>query len=862
MSHSEELAELCHSEEMAAVLLQTAPAVLMNVDSTGSHRGVDYTASAAELFGALLVVALILSLPAAAALYARWPEGKQTWKPRAASDINSTILSCYLLAFCSLALGILGWTVFIEMDYITGNTSAGLHGEAQFANENVIGFAAALYLGPVVGLLTLTATGLMLSQPSFSISEGAKIGWLFLLVAGSGAATVVGAQMCWSILSCGILGCTGEYANDGTKLNGIGLWIFWLSAGFTLVFATILAKRVFGEQAPAASLVVGQAPSSSPQPTLESQVRRQRTIRLAAALSLALVVIPFLWMLTALLPNSFKSWKTSTVLETMAATESLAEDSNSWLKTINIRLSADYNLKAYPDTVLFYGFLEVLALMAAASAACPPLEKLLGSRHHPGGVSLGEGLTLVLFAIMLVFWFVYWIQSHSWHYAKEMMNFPVWEEVFSRTFGLTAVLFMALNMLPACKNSLWHEALGISWERGLWTHRWLGGATVVFMLLHILTMFLHYYEMGTFPYDAVHLHQFYPINHNGVSTAGLPDYDNWTISTQMLVSYPALFIFGVLPLFRNQGWELFKFTHFFFLVLIPSTLVHAESSWYFLIGGIAFYLIDSGVRFVSVTSPTAVLLSAKTYEAEGGVVELQINKAHPFPGQFAWVNVPAVSTWEWHPFSLASSPYDGTSKLCIKNMGKGTFTDKLYQLVHKGDASALTVQLDGAYGPMFDPADHGAFLLIGGGIGITQVHSTLRTLSQMAVRKELPASLKMVRLIWIGRSPELFRVLDDSIGQCLQAKYPAGSPKFSVTLYATADAPSHTSFAAPLKKGRPSFRQIYAEAEVDLAALQPNTHPFGTIFVQACGPAAMVSAAEEAAANSRTLVFDSALFRL
>jgi hypothetical protein len=163
---------------------------------------------------------------------------------------------------------------------------------------------------------------------------------------------------------------------------------------------------------------------------------------------------------------------------------------------------------------------------------------------------------------------------------------------------------------------------------------------------------------------------------------------------------------------------------------------------------------------------------------------------------------------------------------------------------------------------MFDPADHAAFLLVAGGIGITQPLSTLRTLSQMAAREELPTSLKMVRLIWIGRSTELFRVLDDSIRQCLQAEYPTGSPKFSVTLYATADEPAQASLSAPLKKGRPSFPQIYSEAEVDLTALQPSAGPDGTIFVQACGPAVMVSAAEEASAGNGRLVFDSALFRL
>jgi len=68
--------------------------------------------------------------------------------------------------------------------------------------------------------------------------------------------------------------------------------------------------------------------------------------------------------------------------------------------------------------------------------------------------------------------------------------------------------------------------------------------------------------------------------------------------------------------------------------------------------------------------------------------------------------------------------------------------------------------------------------------------------------------------------------------------------------------------SAPLIRGRPSFPQIYAEAGVDLAALRPSAGPESTIFVQACGPAAMVSAAEEAAAGNGRLVFDSALFRL
>lgn len=28
------------------------------------------------------------------------------------------------------------------------------------------------------------------------------------------------------------------------------------------------------------------------------------------------------------------------------------------------------------------------------------------------------------------------------------------------------------------------------------------------------------------------------------------------------------------------------------------------------------------------------------------------------PGQYAFINVPAISPWEWHPFSLTSAPSD------------------------------------------------------------------------------------------------------------------------------------------------------------------------------------------------------------
>ena len=49
------------------------------------------------------------------------------------------------------------------------------------------------------------------------------------------------------------------------------------------------------------------------------------------------------------------------------------------------------------------------------------------------------------------------------------------------------------------------------------------------------------------------------------------------------------------------------------------------------------------------------------------------------PGQYAFINVPSVSRFQWHPFSIASSPLNKYIIFMIKRNGDwtGKFIDKL-----------------------------------------------------------------------------------------------------------------------------------------------------------------------------------------
>lgn len=42
------------------------------------------------------------------------------------------------------------------------------------------------------------------------------------------------------------------------------------------------------------------------------------------------------------------------------------------------------------------------------------------------------------------------------------------------------------------------------------------------------------------------------------------------------------------------------------------------------------------------------------------------------PGQYVFINVPSISRYQWHPFSIASSPHSDRFMLMIKNAGDWT----------------------------------------------------------------------------------------------------------------------------------------------------------------------------------------------
>lgn len=119
-------------------------------------------------------------------------------------------------------------------------------------------------------------------------------------------------------------------------------------------------------------------------------------------------------------------------------------------------------------------------------------------------------------------------------------------------------------------------------------------------------------------------------------------------------------------------------------------------------------------------------LEAKVLLVEGNMVALGIkvrNKLSRFrPGQYIYLQIPTISRFQWHPFTVSKISSD--SIIIHIRTSAGNWTSSLYQQALKNDE--MKVAMEGPYGSPtreFYRYDH--TLIFGAGIGITPFSAIL-----------------------------------------------------------------------------------------------------------------------------------------
>ncbi|XP_065367471.1 uncharacterized protein Nox [Calliphora vicina] len=178
---------------------------------------------------------------------------------------------------------------------------------------------------------------------------------------------------------------------------------------------------------------------------------------------------------------------------------------------------------------------------------------------------------------------------------------------------------------------------------------------------------------------------------------------NYTIAEWLLTDRPGLFglvpgcanptgiaLFVILlimficsqPFVRRKGsFEVFYWTHLLYIPFWILVFFHGPNFWkWFFIPGIV-YIIERVLRYVWMRGE-----HGKTYISSGlllpsKVIHLVIKRPYNFnfrPGDYVFVNIPAIANYEWHPFTISSAPeQEDYMWLHIRTVGE--WTNRLYQ---------------------------------------------------------------------------------------------------------------------------------------------------------------------------------------
>uniref|UniRef100_A0A8C5CE89 NADPH oxidase 5 n=1 Tax=Gadus morhua TaxID=8049 RepID=A0A8C5CE89_GADMO len=345
---------------------------------------------------------------------------------------------------------------------------------------------------------------------------------------------------------------------------------------------------------------------------------------------------------------------------------------------------------------------------------------------------------------------------------------------------------------------------------------------MVLMLRRCLTWLRATWLVRVLPLDQnILLHQIVGYVLCGVSPAHLSQHTGYSLWEYLLTTRPGVgwvrgsasltgvvlqLLIGLMVLCsstfvrRSGHFEVFYWSHLSYVWVWSLLVVHCANFWkWFLVPGLVFLLEKVlGLAFAHMGGLYIVevnLLPSK-------VTHLVI-KRPPFftfkPGDYLYINIPDIATYEWHPFTISSAPEQSdTLWLHIRSMGQ--WTNRLFEFFRQPETLAsspkrlatslrnkrqlipaklgdnhqlcnIKCYVDGPYGTptrQIFASEHA--VLIGAGIGITPFASILQSIMYRRRKQNCPncsyswceniidsdMKLRKVDFIWINRDQKSF----------------------------------------------------------------------------------------------------------
>jgi predicted ferric reductase len=318
--------------------------------------------------------------------------------------------------------------------------------------------------------------------------------------------------------------------------------------------------------------------------------------------------------------------------------------------------------------------------------------------------------------------------------------------IIARSCAAALNLHACLILLPISRHTL--TLLRLSWARFLFpfdvsleVHMLLGWVFGIFAATHILAHVCDYVRLvdaDQADLEALLGHALPDIPESKSGRLKLMLKQPATITGIIMVLCLALAYPVVLS--RRQHFNRFWYLHHLLIIMLIMMCVHGTGnllqpfqSVYWICGPLALYIIPRIYREIKCRS--VKVLGVNIHE---GLVGLKVEKPPGWDriqraGMYAFINIPAISKWEWHPFTVSSSPFQPHLGFHIKVAGDWTTQlhrlmsekklapeneDDSFYKVSETEQTTTAVYIEGPIGASSQCfSDHESVVLIGAGIG-------------------------------------------------------------------------------------------------------------------------------------------------
>ncbi|KAI3793014.1 hypothetical protein L1987_35626 [Smallanthus sonchifolius] len=355
-----------------------------------------------------------------------------------------------------------------------------------------------------------------------------------------------------------------------------------------------------------------------------------------------------------------------------------------------------------------------------------------------GIVNMMELVFSAMFVVLLGWSLYNYLHVSFGNLHMHMVGEKVWQAKFrsvSLRLGYIGNITWAFLFFPVTRGSSILRLVGLTSESSIKYHIWLGHISMVLFTLHSVGFVIYW----------------------GI-TDQMELMKQWSKTYLSNVAGEIAFVLALvmwvtsIRRVRQKMFEIFFYVHQTYILYVFFYIIHVGVAYFCLIlPGIFLFLIDRYLRFLQ--SQTRIrLIAARLLPCH--VIELNFSKVAGLeynPTSILFVNVPSISTLQWHPFTVTSNANTEPDMLSIAIKCQGTWSHNLYkQLSASPIADTLQVSVEGPYGPTSPHfLSYENLVLISGGSGITPFISIIRELNfqhqqQLNDNRKIPTNIVLI----------------------------------------------------------------------------------------------------------------------